>query len=112
MAATGQIGARPFICLWDSETAELISKISLPKGSLGIKCVAISEDKEYVACVDMSDKIQVHMFKISTKAKMFVTNSTIQTVTDMNFSLKKGSLEFACCGKGRIVWFNEKGKQI
>lgn len=52
------------------------------------------------------------MFKISTKEKVFNTNSTIKNVTDMNFSLEKGSLEFACVGKGKIVFFNEKGKQF
>eukprot|EP00698_Gefionella_okellyi_P014107 TRINITY_DN389_c0_g1_i1.p1 TRINITY_DN389_c0_g1~~TRINITY_DN389_c0_g1_i1.p1 ORF type:complete len:769 (-),score=209.02 TRINITY_DN389_c0_g1_i1:235-2541(-) len=55
-AATGQIGKKPFVLVWDTETMELIARLD-KKQDMGIAAVAFSPDgKLLVSCADDNDK--------------------------------------------------------
>lgn len=57
------------IFIWDSETAERISLMTLPKGSRSVSALAFSKDGKYLAAADMSDDHNVHLFDLTQKDK-------------------------------------------
>lgn len=51
LVATGQIGAKPTICVWDLSSGELRNKLSLGRGMRACKALAWSKDnKKLFAC--------------------------------------------------------------
>ena len=63
--ATGQVGLEPMVFIWDAETAERISMMTLPKGSRSVSALAMSQDGRYLAAADMSDDHKVHLFDLN-----------------------------------------------
>ena len=62
LVATGQVGLEPMLFIWDAETAERVSLMTLPKGSRSVSALAFSPDGKYLAAADMSDAHAVHVF--------------------------------------------------
>ena len=56
LLATGQVGAKPLVCIWDLESGELKSKFSLGRGMRACKALAWSKDNKRVyACAMDND---------------------------------------------------------
>lgn len=72
--ASGQVGFRPLLFIWDSTTCEMKAKTELKPGSRGITTCCFSSDEKFVACVDASDRhimyiIRVHDGKIMNQCE-------------------------------------------
>ena len=65
LVATGQVGLEPMIFVWNAQTAERVSLMTLPKGSRSVSALAFSRDDKYLAAADMSDDHKVHLFDLT-----------------------------------------------
>ena len=61
LAVSGEIGPKPRLCLWSTETMECIDETRQPLVK-GIKHVAWSKDGKLVGCSDMSDDHNIAIF--------------------------------------------------
>ena len=66
LAASGQIGQKPYVYVWDWETGEMRTQMRLEMGSIGVTSITFSpgEDSSFVACLDASDDHNLHIFQI------------------------------------------------
>lgn len=60
--ATGQVGPKPWLCIWDTTTMECLARYRTPLVK-GIKCVAFSNDGEYVVASGMDDNHSLAIFQ-------------------------------------------------
>lgn len=67
-AATGQIGPKPWLCVWNTETMECVSRM---QGVLlkGIKCVAFSPNGQYLAASAFDDDHTIAIYDWAAKPK-------------------------------------------
>ncbi|TNV83122.1 hypothetical protein FGO68_gene10203 [Halteria grandinella] len=61
LVATGQVGSAPLIFVWDALTAEKISFVRLPRGSRSVTSIGFNYNATLLACVDFSDKFNIHI---------------------------------------------------
>ena len=67
--ATGQIGAKPKICVWDADTLEQKLLIIAPL-TKGIKTICFSNDGKYLAASAMDDEHFIAIFDWQAKPKV------------------------------------------
>jgi len=61
-AATGEIGPKPLLCVWDVTTMECVARFNAPLKK-GIKTVAFSHDGKLLAASALDDEHQVAVWK-------------------------------------------------
>lgn len=66
LVASGQNGLTPIIFVWKADTAVLVKKIKLPKGSRLVTAIGISANDKYVCATDASEQICAHILEIKT----------------------------------------------
>jgi WD40 repeat protein len=81
--ATGQVGPAPVAFLWDASTGNKKQRFKLNKGARGIRCISISNDTKYVACVDMSNNHSVYVFDASSGAQVFTQEGDTADIIDV-----------------------------
>mgnify|MGYP000364867171 FL=1 len=59
--ATGQVGPKPWLCVWDTGTMECMARYQSPL-TKGIKCVAFSSDGDRVVASGMDDSHSLAIF--------------------------------------------------
>jgi microtubule-associated protein-like 6 len=74
--ATGQIGKRPALCVWNYETKEVVMRTTSPL-IMGIKQVAFSPNGQYLAASAMDDS---HNIAVYDWEKAPATGKTVQPV--------------------------------
>ena len=67
-AATGQIGPKPRICVWDTTSLETIVLITAPL-TKGVKTISFSNDGKYLAASAMDDEHMIAIFEWQAKPK-------------------------------------------
>jgi WD40 repeat protein len=65
IVATGQVGKKPSVHVWDAETRESIATFKLIEGSRGVAAIALSPCQRYVALADLHNdhRIVIHNIK-------------------------------------------------
>lgn len=59
--ATGQVGPKPWLCIWDTSTMECLARYRSPLVK-GIKCIAFSNDGDKVVASGMDDAHSLAVF--------------------------------------------------
>lgn len=91
LAVTGQVGSRPTLFVWDATTGEKKQKFELKKGARGVSAVAFSRDASLIACVDLHNDHNVHVFDVATGALRMSNKGGPDRVYDIKFSQQEGS---------------------
>eukprot|EP01022_Parablepharisma_sp_SALTPOND_P026492 TRINITY_DN641_c0_g1_i1.p1 TRINITY_DN641_c0_g1~~TRINITY_DN641_c0_g1_i1.p1 ORF type:complete len:759 (-),score=97.78 TRINITY_DN641_c0_g1_i1:138-2414(-) len=113
-AVTGQVGAKPTIYIWDTDTCKMVtpkSKFRLTaKNTRAISCCSWSSDGKYVAFVDKSENKNVYVVEVETGTLKYTEPTGSYDVYDLGWSKAPGQLIFSTCGKRHINFFdfNEK----
>jgi WD40 repeat protein len=98
--------------IWKTSSGEFVKKYTLDGKNLrGIKCCAFSEDTEYVAFVDKSDKFNVYVLKVSTGQLHWTQATGGQEVYGIAWSKNKADHTFATCGDKHITFWNADKKE-
>ena len=63
LCATGQVGAKPWICVWNMATMKCVARINNPL-TVGIKHLAFSKDGNYLAATAMDGHNTVAVFSL------------------------------------------------
>ena len=66
LIATGEIGLKPRLCIWNSKTMQEIHQIISPM-TKGIKHVAFSKDGRKIVCSDMDTDHSIYIFDLTRK---------------------------------------------
>eukprot|EP00736_Rhodelphis_marinus_P001305 Rmarinus@m.21730 len=61
LVASGQVGKRPYVCVWEVETMRRVAKLRHPD-ERGICAVCFSSDARYVVAVGMDDHHTLHVW--------------------------------------------------
>ncbi len=112
--ATGQVGAKPALYIWDTETGKLKtpkSKYKLTaKNTRAIACCSWSSDSKYVAFVDKSEKKNVYVINSETGVLEFTDSSGTYEVFDIAWSKAPGQQTFSTCGARHINFWDFSAK--
>ncbi len=103
LVATGQVGSKPVLIVWNSETCESVQRIVLPKGSRAIKSIAFNADASLVACSDEHNDHYVRIYNVETGKLIYENQSGSSKLYDMDFSPSEDTL--AVAGHKRILFF-------
>lgn len=95
---TGQVGSAPAIFTWDACTGEKIARMKCTKGTRGIVAASICAGGKYGAAVDKSNDHCVWVFEIATGNLVFKQKGDTNTIKDVAFSKKEGSVRFVTVG--------------
>lgn len=110
-AATGQVGARPVINIWDIDTGKFKCKFEMTqKNTRAITCCAWSVDAKYVAFADRSEQYNVYVIDSATGKLVQSESNKNAQISDIAWSKKPGDYSFAVCGAKNIGFFAIKGK--
>ena len=71
--ATGQVGPKPWLCIWDTSTMECLARYRSPLVK-GIKCVAFSGDGDKVVASGMDDAHTLAVFRWRAAPKSSAAN--------------------------------------
>ena len=68
---TGQVGAQPWLCVWDTTTMECLARYQAPL-TIGIKSVAFSPDSELVVAsgLDQDHSLAIYKWRSSKDGKL------------------------------------------
>jgi WD40 repeat protein len=106
--ATGQVGPKPTLCIWDADTCAPIKRIQVSnKDARGIACVAWSEDGQYLAFVDKHNDHNVYVYK-SNGQPVYNEKSGPAEIFAIAWSKARGDNRFAIVGQ-KMIGFWEVG---
>ena len=66
LAASGQIGNKPYVFIWDAKTGIPKTRIKMKPGSQGIYSITFSPDGDRIACVDATNDHNVWIYILRT----------------------------------------------
>jgi len=110
MVASGQNGQKPLVFLWDANTAEVIGKKRLPKGSRLVTAIGISAGDKYVAAADAAEKITVHLFEVAGGVAPVASVAINMKVVHLAFNPTSEDT-FATAGKDHMALCVYDGKK-
>lgn len=64
IAATGQVGKNPIICVWNTEDCSLISNFKQGRDTRLVKAIGINKDAQYVASAAADNDHTVFVFDL------------------------------------------------
>ena len=103
LVATGQVGSRPVLIVWNSVDLSPVQRIVLPKGSRAIKSLAFNSDATLVACSDEHNDHYVRIYNVESGKLVFEHQSGSSKLYDMDFSPTEDTL--AVVGHKRILFY-------
>ena len=103
LVATGQVGSRPVLIVWNSVDLTPVQRIVLPKGSRAIKSLAFNSDASLVACSDEHNDHYVRIYKVETGELVYETQSGSSKLYDMDFAPNEDVLSVV--GHKRILFY-------
>lgn len=107
LIASGQVGSKPSIIVWNCVDLEPVQRIVLPKGSRAVKTIAINNDSTLVACSDDHNDHNVRVYEIATGKLLFEHQSGSSKLYDMDFSPTEDS--FVIAGHKTIKFYKGNG---
>jgi len=113
-AATGQVGPKPTLYIWDTETGKLKNSKSkyriTEKNTRAVSACAWSSDGKYVGLLDRSDKPIAYVIDSTTGALVYKESTGASQVLAISWSKKPGEQVFATCGNKTIVFWDVSTK--
>lgn len=107
--ASGELGPRPWICIWDSRTGQEVKTIN---GGIfkGIDNLNFSPDGRYLACTQMDDDHKITVFDCSDGYKPVATEKGgRETILDIVWA---NGTEFATIGVKHFKSWTVSGGQL
>eukprot|EP00937_MAST-01D_sp_MAST-1D-sp2_P003926 g3926.t1 len=105
LVATGEVGRRPKVCVWSTETMEVLSVLTGLQQN-GVTHVDFSPDGEQLVTVGNDDGHSVAVYAWRTRVRLFSAVSTPEKVLDCRFI---GDGAFASCGVGHMIFWSQRG---
>jgi len=96
----------PQIFAWDALTGEKILRLPLKQSAVGIQCVAISYDCQYLAAVDMSDDHTLCVVEVQSGNFVWTIHGDSNKIYDVAFSQKPGSDEICTVGTNHVCFWH------
>lgn len=110
-AASGQVGSAPAAFVWNARTGDKKQRYKLNKGARGVNAIALSGDSRLVACVDLHDEHNVHVYDVESGALKMKDKGDTNKIFDICFSAKPGDNTFATAGSKHIkFWYPDQLK--
>ena len=103
LVATGQVGSRPVLIIWNAVDCTPVQRIVLPKGSRAIKSAAFNKDATLVACSDEHNDHHVRVYSVETGKLVFQHESGSSKLYDMDYSPTEDT--FCVVGHKRIIFY-------
>ena len=107
LAATGQVGSRPVLFAWDTDTMTAKDRWQLPKGSRGIKAIAWCRHSKRIACVDNHNDHYLRVYEVGNSSCLFTHKCGSSVIYDIAWSPTED--KFVVAGKNTVVFFNGNG---
>ena len=101
-AATGQMGVKPFVCVWNTRTCEVIASLSEIHIN-GICALKFSPNKSLLATVSLDDQYTISVYDWRCDSLVSRAYSGIQRIYDICFSEDNNSL--VTCGERTILFW-------
>ena len=106
VAATGQVGSRPTVFVWDASSGEKKARAKLDKGSRGVNAIAFSKDNNMVGLVDLHNDHHVYVYdfdgsSLNLKGKMKGSQNKIHDI-----SFDKTTNRFCTAGSKHIEFYD------
>jgi len=102
--ATGQLGAKPKMFIWNSENGNYICKyVITEKNTRGIICCAFSPNGQYVAFVDISDNHNVYVMNTDNGKLLWSKQAGKSAIFGICW---KNDKEFVTCGQATVKFWN------
>lgn len=109
LCATGQIGPKPMLALWNNQTMQEMWAVQTPQLVKGIAHVAFSKDSKFLAASDMSDTHNIAIFDISKKQPTVLAHVQGPRAVIMSLGFDPaGEILVATCVK-EVNFFTRKG---
>lgn len=110
--ATGQVGAKPSLYVWSTDTCKVKAANSFAKlnakNTRGISSCGWSSDSKYVAFVDRSEARNAYVLDVDTGKMTPGKSGGSSEVFDLAWSKQPGSYRFATCGAKHINFWDGK----
>ena len=106
IAATGEMGNKPLIAVWDTETMEKVFTISSPLQK-SIATIALSPSKKYLAATSMSDKHEIAIYSLETQSLVATGNGPRSVIFALKFTANEDMVAAACSKE--VVFASFKG---
>jgi len=62
LVVTGSLGSRPLICVWDSDSMEILATTKLGRNTRAVSSIRFSKDGKYFFCTDKHNDSNVYCF--------------------------------------------------
>lgn len=112
--ATGQVGAKASLFIWDAEECKLKAPSSkykiTAKNTRAVSACSWSSDGKFVAFLDRSDKPIAYVVDSTTGKLAYSESSGANQVLAIAWSKKPGEHAFATCGNRSIIFWNSDAK--
>ena len=95
LVATGEVGKKSTIHIWDSRTMKMVTFFSLGDSAKGVTALSLSPCQRYVACVDNSNDHMMNIFNVSKKKMIVQVSAGSDPVCDICWSKKPNDLRFS-----------------
>ena len=108
--ATGQVGVKPKVFIWNSQTGEYVSKYVLTEKNVrGVIACAFSRNGQYLAFVDLSDNHSVYVIEVASGKLLWSKPSGKSEIYGISWGKDK---EFAICGKSIVKFWNVDTQEV
>ena len=106
---TGQVGSAPTVFVWDACSGNKIARCKLPKGCRGVNAVDFSDCSGMIACVDLHNEHQVHVFDANSGEAKGMQKGDANKIHDIAWDKRSGSSRFATAGSKHMCFWDAKG---
>lgn len=114
--ATGQVGAKPTMYVWDADTCKMKgpkSKCKLTgKNARAVGKLCFSVDGKMVVMTDKSEDRMVYLVDVETGAILCTEKNSGEDINGLAWSKKAGDMRFATCGPRGISIWTVEGKSF
>lgn len=87
LAASGQLGNRPYVFLWDPNTAEVKTRIKMNHGVKGIRSLWFSPEGDKLACLDITEQNRIWIYDIATHKLLKVVKTDLNKKFDVDWTI-------------------------
>jgi WD40 repeat protein len=111
IAASGQCGRNPRICVWDLKSASLICQFDQGNGTRFVRSITISPDNKIVATLAQNDNNTISLFDTKSGALITKVDAGPDPIVQLRFN-PTGNYDFASVGKNRVRFWTYDGQNL
>ena len=104
--ATGEVGKKSTIHIWDTNTMESLGAFNLWAEARGVTAISISPCARYVCCVDNSNDHNLTIYNINRKKLLIQVSAGSDAITELQWSKKVDDLRFCAVTSRSLQFWN------